>query len=180
MTPHIAMRPATDNDIESILSINSYYVHNTVITLSITPKSRDDVAEELAKSSSAHLPYVLAVDESSGSVAGYCSAHRFRNSKGGYAHTVELSLFLDNEFRGKGIGSKLLREVIGILRRPEKYPEYVGSDLGESRRVRVAIACMSIDEKGPKAGYGLKEFYEKFGFEEVGHFKRVGHKFGRW
>lgn len=42
------------------------------------------------------------------------------------------------------------------------------------------LFSQSIDETTWNAGLGLRDFYEKHGFEEVGHMKQVGHKFNRW
>ena len=39
---------------------------------------------------------------------------------------------------------------------------------------------MSVDEKTWKDGLELRDFYVQHGFVEVGHMKKVGHKFDRW
>jgi phosphinothricin acetyltransferase len=44
----------------------------------------------------------------------------------------------------------------------------------------MVMAVMSVDETSWKNGLGLRDFYVKHGFEEVGHLKKVGHKFDRW
>lgn len=174
------LRPATHNDAESIRLIHSHYVHNTVATFSLIPKTTNDVIEEIEETKTAGLPYIVAVEGGSDNVVGYCSAHGFRSSKGGYIHTVELSLFISHEYRGRGVGSDLLGLLLDVLRQPEAYQEYCSAERRECAKVKVVIACMSIDVSGYKAGYGVKEFYEKFSFREVGHLKEVGYKFGRW
>jgi phosphinothricin acetyltransferase len=70
--------------------------------------------------------------------------------------------------------------MIQILRSPEDFPEYVKTPRPVDSKVRNVLGCMSVDENGLNKGLGLKEYYERFGFEEVGHLKHVGNKFDRW
>jgi L-amino acid N-acyltransferase YncA len=167
-------------DLAHINQIHRYFVENTVVTFSTVPKTDEQVLSGYKSVISSGLPYIVATDGDSGAVLGFTYASSFRSSKSGYRHTVELSLFCHPEQTGKGIGTSLLKKLLDVLREPKLHPEYVGHARSEDEKVRQVIACMAIDDIGDKGGLRLKEFYQKFGFEEVGHLRKVGHKFDRW
>tara|TARA_R110002003_G_scaffold45_12_gene3561 strand:- start:19802 stop:20383 length:582 start_codon:yes stop_codon:yes gene_type:complete len=175
------LRACQHSDIPAIRSIAEYYVNNTVITLALDPPSHDDIAQSWKASTTQGLPYIVAVDDQD-VVLGFCSAGTFRGGggRGGYRHTVELSLFCHPDHMKKGVGSALLQKVIAILKAPERFPEFIGTPREEHSKVRAVLACMSVDETMWKKGLGLRDFYVKHGFEEVGHMRNVGHKFDRW
>lgn len=176
----VLLRPAEERDIPHINQIHKYFVENTVITFSTVPKTNEEVLSGYRSVLSSGLPYIVAVDESSGAVLGYTYASGFRSAKFGYRHTVELSLFCHPEQTSKGIGSSLLKKLLDILREPDLYPDFIKHPRDENAKVRQVIACMAIDDTSEKSGLRLKEFYQKFDFEEVGHLRKVGHKFDRW
>ena len=39
---------------------------------------------------------------------------------------------------------------------------------------------MAVDDESPGGGYELRDWYDRWGFVQVGHMKNVGFKFGRW
>ena len=176
----ITIRPAEEGDVRGINEIYTYYVEHTVITFSMTPYGYDDALKAYKAVIEQGLPYIVAVDQESETIHGYCYASGFRGQRGAYRHTVEFSLFLDHEHKGKGTGSLLLKTMLQVLRNPENFSEYVKTPRPADSKIRNVIGCMSVDESGPGKGLGLKHFYERFGFEEVGHLKKVGHKFDRW
>ncbi|KAH7072113.1 acyl-CoA N-acyltransferase [Paraphoma chrysanthemicola] len=175
------LRACQTSDIPAIRDIAEHYVNNTVITLALEPPLDDDIAQSWRRSVAEGLPYIVAVDEQD-AVLGFCSAGLFRGGggRGGYRHTVELSLFCHPGHMKEGIGSALLQKVIDILRAPDQFPDFIDTPRAEHSSVRAVLACMSIDETMWKNGLGLRDFYVKHGFKEVGHMKNVGHKFDRW
>jgi L-amino acid N-acyltransferase YncA len=180
----LSLRPATASDIPTINAIHAHYVTHTVLTFLLFPNSDTTALSKLDSIRSSGLPYIVACDPSSPSHSepvGYVYATPFRGVKGGYAGTVEISIYCSPTFVGKGAGSALLTQFIGVVRNPSRYgPEWIGPEWGtEDGRVREVIACMAIDETAPKGGWALKEWYERFGFVKRGHLKGVGKKFGR-
>jgi L-amino acid N-acyltransferase YncA len=184
MTPttNTRLRACSVFDLPAIQSILEYYVTHTVLTLALTPPSIDELRESWKKSTSQGLPYLVAVDEGNNQVIGYCYAGESRvgGGRAGYRHTVELSLFCHPDHMKKGIGSQLLEKLVEVLKAPEQFPEYVATSRHEDEKARILLACMSVDETTWNQGLGLRDFYVKHGFEEVGNLKKVGHKFGRW
>ncbi|MGK4568688.1 N-acetyltransferase family protein [Flavobacterium sp. 3HN19-14] len=79
--------------------------------------------------------------------------------KAAYQFTVEHSVYVAEEFSGKGIGKLLLQQLIATAKE-EGY--------------HLMIGCIDADNSGSIA------FHEKFGFEVTGHLKEVGFKFDRW
>lgn len=184
MTPttNTRLRACSVSDLPAIQSILEYYVTNTVLTLALTPPSIEQLRESWKKSTGQGLPYLVAVDAGDDEVIGYCYAgeSRIGGGRAGYRHTVELSLFCHPDHMKKGIGSQLLEKLVEVLKAPEQFPEYVATSRSEDEKARIVLACMSVDETTWNQGLGLRDFYVKHGFEEVGNLKKVGHKFGRW
>jgi L-amino acid N-acyltransferase YncA len=173
----ITLRPAQESDIPAINKIHRYYVENTVITFTTTPKTDDEALAGFKATMSSGLPYIVAIDTESQHVVGFCYSSPFRGSKGGYSHTAELTLFVDQHEQGKGSGSLLLKHLIEIQTTPSKFSEYFTD---KPRRVRALLACMAVDVTARDEGLGLKKYYEKFGFTLVGNLKNVGYKLERW
>ncbi|ORY18612.1 hypothetical protein BCR34DRAFT_473239, partial [Clohesyomyces aquaticus] len=164
--------------ISAIRDILDYYVRTSVITLALESPTLDDLLEKWTGIVKKGLPYVVAVDDKQ-NVIGYAYAGGFRDRQG-YRHTVEISLFCHAEHTSKGIGPLLLQKGIAILREPTNYPEYIATPRSEDDKIRMVMACMSIDDTSWRNGLGLRDFYVKHGFEQVAHLKSVGHRFERW
>jgi len=190
MASPIALRLATPSDVPGIFEIHRYYTLNTIITFKLAITPEEEHLETLKSVQSQDLPYIVAtmqdkkVDESKSyeRIVGYTYCTGFRSGKAGYRHTVELSLFCHPEYRYMGIGTRLLNKLLEVLSKPQENTHFLAGNVArsEDRKVRQIIACMAIDETGIENGLGLKRWYENFGFEEVGHLKKVGHKFDRW
>lgn len=178
--PLVTLRSATQSDIPAIKAIHSYYILNTLITLAIVPSTDGELLSKYKSITSQGLPYIVAVDASANSAIGYAYVTGFRSFKGGFKHTVELSLFCHPEWRGQGVGTLLLKKILEVLKEPGTHPEYIVNPRSDDLRVRIVVACISVDEAGRDNALDLKQYYQKFGFELVGHLKKVGHKFDQW
>jgi phosphinothricin acetyltransferase len=98
------------------------------------------------------------VAESEGRVVGFSSYGPFR-AWAAYKYTVENSVYVAADQRGKGIGKLLITPLI---------------DTAKSNDLHAIIA--GIDA----SNIGSIKLHQSFGFEEVAHFRQVGYKFGRW
>ena len=130
------------------------------------------------------MPYLVAIDPTSASpdtILGYTYASGFRGFMLGYIHSVEMTIFVHPEHRGWGIGNALMKEMLAQL----KGRIHVSSEVAEEgmetvkveREVKQLFAIMAVDEVGE--GRGLKDWYGKWGFEEVGRLRKVGYKHGK-
>ena len=84
------------------------------------------------------------------------SEFRFREA---YKFTVEHSVYVANDYHGKGIGNLLLAELI---------------TLAKAQKLHTMIAVIDAENQGSVL------FHEKFGFKTVGIIKESGYKFNRW
>ncbi|EKG14317.1 hypothetical protein MPH_08497 [Macrophomina phaseolina MS6] len=186
--PTFTLRPTRESDIHALHAIHVHYVANTVSTFAIEPTPVEKLLASFHGLRSLGLPYIVAVDAAADenaaapAILGSIYVAPFRGAKGAYRHTVEFSLFCHPEHKGEGVGTALLTRLLAVLRDPEEWgEEWIGAGWrGEEGRIRQVIGCMALDEGGKNGGWGLKEWYGRFGFEQVGHLKGVGKKFGRW
>ena len=151
------IRDAGPVDIDGITAIyNDAVLHTTAIWNDLTVDQANRTAW-LADRQKAGYPVLVAVD-GDGPVLGYASFGDWR-AFDGYRHTVEHSVYVRNDQRGRGIGVALMQALIGRARAIGKH---------------VMVAGIEANNAG---SIGL---HEKLGFEHVGHLKEVGMKFGAW
>ena len=92
------VRPAEDAG--AICEIYNYYIKETVITFENNPIDLFTMQQRIERISS-RFPYL--VYEQNGKVLGYCYAATWRN-RAAYNYTVEMTIYLDKEWTGRGIG----------------------------------------------------------------------------
>jgi L-amino acid N-acyltransferase YncA len=149
-------RLATVADEHAIRTIYNREVVSTTVTFDLVPRTRDDQVAWLAGHSGAH-PAIVAVDEA-GLVAGFGSLSPYR-SRPAYSTTVEDSVYVDEAYRGQGVGRLLLAELVR---------------LAEAHGFHTVIARVV---GGHQVSIAL---HTSCGFELVGVEREVGRKFGRW
>ena len=140
-------------DAAAICDIYNFYIKNTIITFEEELVSEKVMKERITSSS---LPWL--VFEENNKILGYVFASEWK-SRCAYKFTVEISIYLDTNFKGKGIGRKLYNELLQKLKE-SKY--------------QIIIAGIALPNE-PSVG-----FHEKFGFEKVASFKQVGFKFNKF
>jgi phosphinothricin acetyltransferase len=103
-------------------------------------------------------PNVTLVAEVDGVVVGFAGYGRFRE-KVGYDLTVEHSVYLTPEAQGRGLGTRLLTQLI---------------EDATDRGIHVMIGGLSADNEGSL------RLHKRLGFVETARMPQVGKKFGRW
>jgi len=151
------VRSSRDEDVESITAIYAHYVLNSVATFEIDPPDPEEISARRKSILARNLPYLVV--EEDGQILGFAYAGLFR-ARFAYRFTVEDSVYLAGEAAGKGLGKKLLGEVI------------VRAEAAGCRQMVAGIA-----DRGNAASIAL---HRSLGFQEVGVFQAVGFKFGRW
>ena len=152
----VQVRDADDSDLPAITEIHN---HAVVHTTAIWNEDAVDVADRaawLADRTARGYPVIVAVDDSG--LVGYASYAQWRPHSG-YKHTVEHSVYVRGDQRGRGIGKTLMAELIERAR---------------AAGIHVMIGGI---ESGNVASIVL---HERLGFAEVGRMPQVGAKFGRW
>jgi phosphinothricin acetyltransferase len=151
------LRDATEADLQRILEITNHAIVHTTAIWSVEPTTLDGRTAWFRGRRQRGYP-VLIAEGTDGGVLGFASYGEFR-PRDGYRHTVEHSLYVDAELRGRGIGSALLAALI---------------DRAAGAGVHVIVA--GIDGENT----GSIRLHERFGFVTAGQLREVGHKFDRW
>jgi phosphinothricin acetyltransferase len=150
------IRPATPEDADAIAAILNPIISDTTISFSTTPKTADDIADQIAEHHAQGRAFLVATKQDT--LQGVASYAPFRKGDG-YAQTVELTIYLAEHARGQGLGGDLLQAL---------------EDHGRKAGVHALIGGVSAENKA-----GL-DFHVKHGFAHVGRLHQVGRKFERW
>ena len=150
------IRAATINDIPALLAIVNYNILNTSAIYDYEPKSLPEMQQWFRDKQNGGWPVLIA--ETNGQMEGYATYGTFR-FKEGYKFTIEHSVYVSHEHNGKGIGGKLLEELI-VLAKEQGYHTMIG--------------CIDADNGGSIA------FHKKYGFTEAGLLKESAFKFDKW
>lgn len=151
----IAIRPATINDLAAITAIYNEAILNTTATFDTEPKSIEDRLEWFTNHTEKH-PILVSTD--SGIITGWASLSKW-SERCAYDTTVEVSVYVHVDYRGQGIGKKLM-EVITLE--------------GEQTGAHNIISRIT---QGNEHSIHL---HERLGYEHVGILKEVGKKFGKY
>jgi L-amino acid N-acyltransferase YncA len=151
----LAIRSAGTEDAHAIAEIYRPIVESTAISFEETAPDDAQMARRIAETTAAY-PWLLA--ESNGAVFGYAYAGRHRE-RSAYRYSVDVSVYLAEEARGRGIGSALYAELFKQL---------------QQRGFHRAFAGIALPNEASIA------LHRRFGFELVGVYKEVGRKFDRW
>ena len=151
------IRPAREADLESLTALYNHYIRETAITFDIDPFSVEGRRPWLAqfKSSGRHR---LLVAESGDQLLGYAASMPFR-PKAAYETSVETSIYLAPEAKGRGLGSRLYRELFAAIDGEDLNRAYAGVTLPNPESIAL---------------------HRGFGFTSIGIYHQVGRKFERF
>ncbi len=158
----IIIRAATIADALDILKIYGYYVEKTAVSFEYTVPSVLEFSKRIENTLSKY-PYLVAVYE--GQIIGYCYVSPFK-TRAAYEYSVETTIYLDKDKKGRGIGKALYKKLEEVLA------------LQGILTMDYCIAVISIED--PYLTNGSEYFHEKMGYTKVAHFPKCGYKFNRW
>lgn len=152
----IKIRPFKTEDTHAILAIINHNILYSTALYDYSIRSYEQQKNILEEKINKNFPVIVA--ELYGNVVGFgmYSEFRFREA---YKFTVEHSVYVSEDFHGKGIGKLMLQELI---------------DLARKQKLHTMIAVIDAENQSSV------EFHEKFGFKIVGIVKESGYKFDRW
>lgn len=153
---NIKLRNYKTEDTQAILDIINYNIVHSTALYDYNIRSYDTQLAMLEDKVKKGFPVIIA--ELDGAVAGFGMYGEFR-FKEAYKFTVEHSVYVNNDFHGKGIGKLLLLELIAIAKK---------------QGIHTMIAVIDSENQSSV------DFHEKYGFETVGLIKESGWKFERW
>jgi phosphinothricin acetyltransferase len=154
-TPAFRIRGAALADAAAICLIYNQGIEDRVATLETELRTPEERVEWLRARDARH-PVLVA--EAEAGVVGWASLNVF-NARRAYDHVADLSLYVEREWRGRGVGSRLLEALIVGAR-----------DLGFHKLV---LAAFPWNEAGLRA-------YRRAGFRDVGIYREQGRLDGRW
>ena len=149
------IRLAAPSDAATLLAIYAPYVENTAITFEYEVPTIEGFATRIEKTLEKY-PYLVA--EEDGLILGYAYASTYY-ARAAYDWAVELSVYVSQDARGKGVGSKLYDALEEML---------------EQMGYMHFLACISLPNEDSIA------FHTKRGYQQVAHFPKIGYKFERW
>ena len=149
MTEEIVLREATRADVPSICMIHNQGIEDRVATLDVDPHSLDEQLNWFHRHGSRH-PVIVA--ESAGHIIGWASLNQF-SPRPAYRFVADLSVYVDRQWRGKGIGSQLLREIEARARRLDYH--------------KIVLSAFPFNQVGMRLD-------ERFGFRTVGVYHEQG------
>ena len=149
-----ALREAGNADQQAILDIYNDAVLHSTATFDLEPRTWEDQQLWLEEHRPPYAVYVATLGDT---VAGWGSLSPFR-PRPGYRFTAEDSIYVRQDFRGRGIGTSLLEVLIEAASRGRFHSVMALIDGDNAVSVRL---------------------HERFGFRHVGTFREVGFKFGR-
>jgi L-amino acid N-acyltransferase YncA len=144
-----------ERDAESVAAIYAPVVRETVISFEELPPDADEMRRRMERVLE-WTPWLVA--EAGGKVVGYAYARRHRE-RAAYRWSVDLSAYVAESWRGRGVGRTLYDRLLEVLRAQGFVNAYAG-----------------VTEPNP-ASIAL---HRAIGMQVIGTFERVGWKFGAW
>ena len=142
---------------QAILAIfNEAIAHSTTL-YDYKPRTREMMAERFEAKRKGKYP-VIGAESDSGELMGFAGYGSFR-AWPAYKYTVEHSVYVDQRFQGRGIGKRLLQEIIAAA---------------QGQNYHVLVGCIDA------ANSASVRLHETAGFAYCGTIRQTGFKFGRW
>ena len=152
----VTVRSARLDDAEAIRQIYNAEVTTSTVTFDLVPRSLAEQREWLTARSGAHA--VLVAEDEVDGVVGFASLSSW-GKRPAYATSVEDSVYVRRDHRGRGIGRALLAELL---------------DVATAHGFHAVFARIVGDHEAST------KLHLAAGFEIVGTEREVGRKFGRW
>ncbi|HEY5227110.1 MAG TPA: arsinothricin resistance N-acetyltransferase ArsN1 family B [Opitutaceae bacterium] len=149
------IRLATKEDAPQIAAIYRPFCEDNCVSFETEAPGADEVASRIEK---IRKRYPWLVDERDGRIAGYAYASPHRE-RAAYRWAVEVTVYIHDEYRRKGVGQALYLELFKRLKEQGLYKAYAG---------------VLVPNPASQA------FHESMGFKLVGIYEKIGYKLGAW
>ncbi len=158
MTASATIRDATPADIAAITAIYDHAVRHETASFELEPPDAAEMLRRHAAITAQGYPYLVAA-EADGRVIGYAYAGPYK-ARPAYRWTVENSVYLAPDVRGRGIGKALTARIIARC-----------EQLGFRRMIAIV---------GGSGHLASIRMHERLGFEHIGTAPGTGFKHGAW
>ena len=143
-----------ESDFVVVKEIYDYYIATTTATFHTEPVTIEELQSVILTEHPRYKSYLIY---SEGEVCGYCYLSQYKKRQA-YDRTAEISIYLRNDFTGKGIGAHVLQQL---------------ETIAVEQSIHVLIAIISEENQSSV------KLFERLGYEKCAHFRQVGEKFGR-
>jgi phosphinothricin acetyltransferase len=153
----VTIRAGRQDDLAALTAIYNHYVEHTHVTFDLelfTVEQRQAWFDHYTPTG----PHRLVVAELDGEAVGYATSGTFRD-KPAYAPSVETTVYCRPDRGGRGVGGALYDGLFAALAVEDVHRAFAGVALPND-------ASLAL--------------HRSFGFTEVGTFREVGRKFGKW
>jgi L-amino acid N-acyltransferase YncA len=138
----------------SLLNIYNYYVSSSTSTFHEQELTLDEMKNIVFFNDSRHKAFSIFVNNK---IVGYVvlAKHKAREA---YNSTGEIAIYINKDFRHKGIGKEALQYI---------------EEFSRGKKFHVLIATICADN------FDSIKLFESVGYQKCAHFKEVGKKFGK-
>jgi phosphinothricin acetyltransferase len=154
---NVVVRPGEAGDLPALTVLYNHYVERTHVTFDTEPFTVEQRAawfSHYGLTGRHRLLVAVAGDE----LVGYATSSRFRD-RAAYDTSVETTVYVDDGRGSRGVGTALYAALFEALRGEDVHRAYAGIALPND--ASIALHC-------------------RFGFVEVGTYREVGRKLGRY
>ncbi len=142
---------------DAILEIFNEAIVNSTALYDYKPRASQSMVGWFDAKRAGGFP-VIGVEDSDGTLMSFGSYGTFR-AWPAYKYTVEHSVYVHKDHRGRGLGRVVMQELIAAARQNDLHAMMGGIDATNT---------------------GSIVLHERLGFRHVGTLPQVGFKFGRW
>jgi phosphinothricin acetyltransferase len=142
-------------DAVQIAEIYNFYIQSTHHTFETEPIDSVEIKKRVGETIE---NYPFFVCEESSEIFGYAYAAPYK-SRSAYKSSAEVSVYVKNNLRQKGVGRMLYEKLFEELLQTDVHAIIAGIALPNNASIKL---------------------HEKFGFEKIAHFREVGFKLDKW
>ena len=142
---------------KAILNILNEAIANSTALYDYEPRTLTAI-QKWFKHKQKHKYPIIGIENNNNALMGFATYGAFR-SWAAYKYSVEHSVYVDLPFRGKGIGKRLLTELIQLAKQQNYHTLIGGIDAENKISIRL---------------------HQSLGFNYCGTIKQAGFKFDRW
>ena len=155
MKTNFKIQLAKKEDVNNMLQIYGPFILNTAVSFESTIPSEKEFWERIKKVL-VEAPWLVCKSDNKVIAYAYASAHR---SRAAYQWSRELSVYVHQDWRAKGIAKALYHSLIELLKLQGYRNTFIGITLPNIASVK---------------------FHEKMGYKAVGVYHKVGFKNGQY
>ncbi len=157
MSEHSIVQCSFDRHADAILDIFNDAILNSTALYEYKPRTMETMVGWFDAKRAGGFP-VIGVEDRAGTLLAFGSYGAFRPFPAN-KYTVEHSVYVHKDQRGRGLGRVVMQEIVAAARRNDLHALIGGID---------------------STNAGSIALHERLGFRHVGTLPHVGFKFGRW